>query len=39
MNKDYEDKLFDEGHKIIVGIDEVGRGPFFGDVLACAIAF
>ena len=39
MNKDYEDKLFDEGHKIILGIDEVGRGPFFGDVLACAIAF
>ncbi len=39
MNKDYENKLFDEGHKIVVGIDEVGRGPFFGDVLACAIAF
>ena len=39
MNKDYEEKLFDEGYKVIVGIDEVGRGPFFGDVLACAIAF
>lgn len=39
MNKDYEDKFFDEGYKVIVGIDEVGRGPFFGDVLACAIAF
>lgn len=39
MNRDYEDQLFKEGHKVIVGIDEVGRGPFFGDVLACAIAF
>lgn len=39
MNRDYEDSLIKEGHKIIVGIDEVGRGPFFGDVLACAIAF
>lgn len=39
MNRDYEDQLFKEGYKVIVGIDEVGRGPFFGDVLACAIAF
>lgn len=31
--KDYRKK----GSKLIAGIDEVGRGSLFGDVLSCAI--
>lgn len=33
----YEDYFLKEGYKSIAGIDEVGRGCLFGDVVACAI--
>lgn len=33
----YEDFYLEKNLKNIVGIDEVGRGCFFGDVVACAI--
>ena len=32
-----EKKLYKSGNKIVVGIDEVGRGPLAGPVIACAI--
>jgi ribonuclease HII len=31
-----EKKLFSEGYEFIVGIDEAGRGPLAGPVVACA---
>ncbi len=34
---DYEGKYLDQGYKSIVGIDEVGRGCLFGDVVAAAV--
>jgi len=34
-----EKKLKRKGFKIIVGIDEVGRGPLAGPVMACALVF
>ena len=33
----FERKYYDMGHKYICGIDEVGRGPFAGPVVACAV--
>jgi len=33
-----EEKLSAEGYEIIIGIDEVGRGPLAGPVVACAVA-
>lgn len=33
-----ENRLFEEGHKVIACIDEVGRGCLFGDVVACALS-
>lgn len=33
-----EEKLISEGYEIIIGIDEVGRGPLAGPVVACAVA-
>ncbi len=36
-NKDYENKLYDEGYEYICGVDEVGRGCIAGSVYACAI--
>ncbi|MDO9231032.1 MAG: ribonuclease HII [bacterium] len=33
-----EEKLRAEGYEIIIGIDEVGRGPLAGPVVACAVA-
>lgn len=33
----YELDYFNKGYKLIAGIDEVGRGPLFGDVVACAV--
>ena len=37
-NLEYEKKLIGEGYKIIAGVDEVGRGPLNGPVVAaCAI--
>lgn len=35
---DYEKKYWSEGAKIVVGIDEAGRGPLAGPVVAGAVA-
>lgn len=32
-----ERRLYDEGHRFVACIDEVGRGCLFGDVVACAL--
>src|SRR3989338_7094807 len=32
-----EKKLWRKGFRVVAGIDEVGRGPLAGPVLACAI--
>ncbi len=34
--RDYEDKLYLE-NKVIAGVDEVGRGPLFGPVVAACV--
>ncbi|WP_338555896.1 ribonuclease HII [Paenibacillus sp. KS-LC4] len=34
---EYERKLWSEGYKAIAGVDEVGRGCLFGDVVAAAV--
>lgn len=34
-----EKKLFDEGYKLIAGVDEAGRGPLAGPVVAAAVIF
>ncbi|MFA7682906.1 MAG: ribonuclease HII [Candidatus Dojkabacteria bacterium] len=34
-----EEKLWGEGYEVVVGIDEVGRGPLAGPVAAGAVAF
>jgi len=36
-NLDYEKKKWNEGFQNIAGVDEVGRGPFAGPVVACAV--
>jgi len=36
-NKKIESKLYKNGYKHIVGVDEVGRGPLAGPVLAAAV--
>ncbi|MDO5715895.1 MAG: ribonuclease HII [Tissierellia bacterium] len=33
----YEEQFYEKNYQWIVGIDEVGRGCLFGDVVACAI--
>ncbi len=35
--KRYERRARKEGHKLIAGVDEVGRGPLAGPVMACAL--
>lgn len=35
--KEYEKSFFDSGCKIIAGVDEVGRGPLAGPVVAAAV--
>jgi len=34
---EYENKLYSQGYNIIAGIDEAGRGPLAGPVVACAV--
>ncbi|MCK4891265.1 MAG: ribonuclease HII, partial [Candidatus Pacebacteria bacterium] len=34
-----EEKLFQKGYKYIAGVDEVGRGPLAGPVVAGAVVF
>ena len=34
-----EEQLWKQGYDIVVGIDEVGRGPLAGPVAAGAVAF
>ena len=36
-NLEYEQKLYKEGYNLIAGVDEVGRGPLVGPVVACAV--
>lgn len=36
-NLNEERKLWKKGYKCVVGIDEVGRGPLAGPVVACAV--
>ncbi len=33
----FENEYYEKGYKFICGIDEVGRGCLFGDVVSCAI--
>ena len=35
----YEGVLYNQGYKTIGGIDEAGRGPLAGPVVACALVF
>ena len=35
--KKYEDNLYDEGYKLICGVDEAGRGPLAGPVVVGAV--
>lgn len=34
-----EKKLYNKGYKMVAGIDEAGRGPLAGPVVACALVF
>ena len=34
---EFEEALAARGHRYIVGVDEVGRGPWAGPVMACAV--
>lgn len=36
-NLEYEQRLYAEGYNLIAGVDEVGRGPLVGPVVACAV--
>jgi len=38
-NFNEEKKLWKQGYNIVVGIDEAGRGPLAGPVVACAVCF
>ncbi len=32
-----EESLYDEGYKLVCGVDEVGRGPLAGPLVVCAV--
>lgn len=34
---DYERELWEQGYRLVAGVDEVGRGCLFGDVVAAAV--
>ena len=36
-NKRYEKKYISEGYSLIAGVDEVGRGPLVGPVVAACV--
>lgn len=36
---EYEEKLWAEGCRLVVGVDEAGRGPLAGPVVAAAVGF
>ena len=36
---DFENKLWSSGINYIAGIDEAGRGPLAGPVVACSVIF
>jgi ribonuclease HII len=38
-NLTYEKNLWKQGYKYVAGVDEVGRGPLAGPVVACAVVF
>ena len=38
-NLTYESDLWQKGYTYIAGVDEVGRGPLAGPVMACAVIF
>ena len=36
-NTEYEKRLLSQGKKLIAGVDEVGRGPIAGPVVAACV--
>lgn len=36
---EYENKYYDQGYKLVAGVDEAGRGPLAGPVFAAAVVF
>ena len=38
-NFDLENELLFKGYEFVIGIDEVGRGPLAGPVVACAAVY
>ncbi len=39
LNFEYENEIKSQGYNIVCGIDEAGRGPLIGNVVACAVIF
>src|SRR5690554_3513108 len=39
MKFNYDLEIFRQGHQLIAGIDEVGRGPLAGPVVAACVVF
>ena len=38
-NKEFEDKYYNQGYQVIGGLDEAGRGPLAGPVVAACVVF
>lgn len=38
MTNKYDEKLHKEGYKVIVGLDEAGRGPMAGPLVVAGVA-